>query len=137
MSLEDVLVSNEFDTNITEQKVSEIFKIKPKSQFSNWLSGFYEKEINYTGISNLALYAIEYEDYRAAEIIYLNIIKSTNGRLDKFHMNLYNNLGNIYFIRNDLNKALYCYHIYLMNNPDDEQLKEKVKYLKSKTGISY
>ncbi|MFC2092363.1 tetratricopeptide repeat protein [Bacteroidota bacterium] len=137
MSLEDVLVSNEFDTNITEQKVSEIFKIKPKSQFSNWLSGFYEKEINYTGLSNLALYAIECEDYRAAEIIYLNIIKSTDGRLDKFHMNLYNNLGNIYFIRNDLNKALYCYHIYLMNNPDDEQLKEKVKYLESKTGISY
>ena len=137
MNLEDVLVLNGFQTNVTEQKITDIFKMKPKSQFRNWLSGFYEKKRNYTGLSNLALYAIESEDFRAAEIIYLHIIKSANGRLDKFQMNLYNNLGNIYFIRKDLNKALYCYHIYLLNNPDDERLKEKVKYLESQTGISY
>ena len=137
MNLEDVLVLNGFQTNVSEQKITEIFKLKPKSQFRNWLSGFYEKKRNYTGLSNLALYAIESEDFRAAEIIYLHIIKSANGRLDKFQMNLYNNLGNIYFIRKDLNKALYCYHIYLLNNPDDERLKEKVKYLESQTGISY
>jgi tetratricopeptide (TPR) repeat protein len=137
MSLKNVLVNSGFDTNITEQKITDLFKIKPKSQFSNWLSGFYEKKKNYTGLSNLALYAIESGDFRTAEIIYLHIIKNSVGRLNKFQINLYNNLGNIYFIRKDLNKALYCFHIYLLNNPDDEKLKEKVKYLESKIGITY
>ncbi len=137
INLEDVLVLNGFDTNITEEKITDVFKIKPKSRISNWVSGFYEKKKNYTGLSNLALYAIECEDFRTAEIVYLNIIKNANGSLDKFQMNLYNNLGNIYFIGKDFNKAIYCYRIYLLNNPDDEQLKEKVKYLESQTGISY
>jgi hypothetical protein len=137
MNVDDVLVKIGLDTNITEQEITEIFKTKPKTQVSNWLSGFYEKRKNFIGLMNLALYAIENDNLRVAEIIYLDIIKNANGRFNDYLLNLYNNLGNIYFIRKDFNKALYCYHIYLKNFPDDEHLKEKVKYLESQTGLSY
>jgi len=127
-----IVNDNGLDTSFQENNIIEILRLKKTPGFDHWLSGFYEKQNNQSGILNMANYALQNNMLREAEILYLNYLyKTQNGFEIDYHKDAFINLGEIYLADNKPDNALLCFESYLKLDPGDKSIIQKVTGIRS------
>lgn len=114
------------DTNLSEEKVWSILKMKKKNKFIDYLEGFYKRRENDFYLLKMAFYSYLSLEFKCSEILYLEALK----RNLKFRKIIYFNLGSIYFFTGRYDKALYCYNMVLKEDPNEKRAIEIIKMIK-------
>ncbi len=124
------------DTNdFTINRTSEIINNGHINGIWDWIDGFYSRKIKPLEYMRMGNFAFDNSNYRAAEILYLCFIKKSKGALDELnYADVYNNLGSVYYLLNQFQNAIVCYEKYLLIKPDDVQIKNRIREIKSRPG---
>ena len=89
----------------------------------DWLHGFYRSYPQYRNILNFALYCLEIGRVKEAHLIYLNVLKKSNGKLElEILRNIFSNLGAIYEYNKQKDLAIIAYNKAVKLNPHNEEL---------------
>ena len=120
-SMADLLAQRGIDTHISRTRVWEILRKEPQSKFNIFLNGFIKRR-NYADLLplNLALFAYEIGELRAAELLFLDILLNSVYYSYEVHFNL----GAVYLRRGEYEKALYCYERVLQLDRDNPYAKK-------------
>lgn len=121
------------DTAIISASKDEIINDGNIAGFSDWLSGFYSKKIKPVNLMKMGNFAMDKSQYKTAEMIYLSFIQRSTGTLDELnYSDVYSNLGSVYYVLNDFQRAVTCYEKSLTVNPHNTEIKNRVSELKRK-----
>lgn len=127
LSFPELLTQRGIDTTITDAEVWSVLQKKSESKLTIFLDGF-AKRRNYSDLlpMNLALFAYEIGEFRAAEQLFLDLMKNSVYYSYEVHFNL----GAVYFRRGDYEKALYCYSRVLQLDRDNSYAKKYINSLR-------
>ncbi len=109
-----LLASSHIDTIVDESDAWQILRSPSKSSVTSFLEGFFKRE-SYTELlpMNLALFAYQNGEFRVSELLLLHLLRAT----DSPALQIYFNLGAVYYRSKDYEKALYCYERVLELDP--------------------
>jgi hypothetical protein len=117
------------DTTVSDNEVWNILKTPRKSKFVRWIEGFFIKQDYPYEPMKMGLFAVRNNEFRTGELLYLEFTRESNGNLHE----VYFNLGSIYYyIRNDYEKALYCFERVLNDQPNNALAKQIVDEIRRK-----
>jgi len=76
----------------------------------------------------MAIFAYQNNEFRPAELLYLNFLKKTGGTLYE----VYFNLGSLYYRQHAFKKTLYCYERVIYEHPENTLAQQRITELKRK-----
>jgi tetratricopeptide (TPR) repeat protein len=125
-SFTQLLTLQEIDMAMDDSDVWQVLRTPWKSASVNFLEGFFRKK-SYTDLQpmSLALFAYENEEFQVSELLLLNLLRKTAGH----DLQIYFNLGAIYYRSEDYEKALYCYERVLELDPKNRYAQKYKKDL--------
>ncbi|OPX18385.1 hypothetical protein BXT86_01455 [candidate division WOR-3 bacterium 4484_100] len=116
------------DTTIDKKRAWDILRLPSKGKSLLWLEGFYREQYFPYDLMQMAFYAYMNLKFRAAEILYLEVL-----RRSRYHLkNVYYNLGAVYYFGGKYKKALYCYQRVLEEEPDNKKARARIFELRNK-----
>jgi tetratricopeptide (TPR) repeat protein len=124
----DVVAKKGVNTVYNEKEVWEILRSPTRGAFLHWLTGFCIKEDYPYDLMKMGIFAYQNNEFRPAELLYLEFLKRTKGALYE----IYFNLGSVYYRAQDFSKALYCYQRVLHEHPENTLARQRVKELISR-----
>ena len=121
-SVVDLFKENELEI-ITDEEIKGILEMPVGFEKEDWLYGFYKSYPQYRNILNFALYCLEIGRVKEAQLIYLNVLKKTNGKLElEILRNIFSNLGTIYEYNKQKDLAIIAYTKAVKLDPNNEEL---------------
>lgn len=114
------------DTTISDSNVWSTLRASRTKTFFDWLEGFYKRQYLPSDLTKMAFYAYLNLEFRAAELLYLEALRQTQGYLKE----IFPNLGAVYYFSQDYEKALYCYERVLKEFPGHTLARRRVLELK-------
>ncbi|MBN2570884.1 MAG: tetratricopeptide repeat protein [Ignavibacteriales bacterium] len=128
INLNDALKKKHINLSVSNEEVWKLLHKPLKSAVSVWFTGFFESQMYPSEIMKMGIFAYQNNEFRVAELLYLQFLKDTNG----YYYEVFFNLGSLYFRMNDFQKSLYCYEKYLSKEPANQLAQERVSILRNK-----
>ncbi|MBL7960307.1 tetratricopeptide repeat protein [bacterium] len=107
-----------YDTVLTDISYLDAWIGPPKSSTRIWLSGFFVKQKFPVPLLHMALFAESSGALNEAEILYLEFIRESRGRI----WEVFYNLGMLYYRQNSWENALDCFERYRFYKPTDPKI---------------
>ncbi len=121
-SVIELFKENELEI-INDEEIKSIIEMPVGFEKEDWLHGFYRSYPQYRNILNFALYCLEIGRVKEAHLIYLNVLKKSNGKLElEILRNIFSNLGAIYEYNKQKDLAIIAYNKAVKLNPHNEEL---------------
>lgn len=123
ITLIEAAAHKDLDTALSDSSVWNVLTIPRTPHRTHWIEGFFKKQEYPRGLMNMGIFAYQNNEFRVAELFYLEFLKKTEGHLYE----VYFNLGSLYYRRGDYEKARYCYERVLHEHPENVLARQRIK----------
>lgn len=110
----------------SEEEAWKILRFERKNRFLRFIEGFYRKKEYPYYLLKMGIFSYLNGEDDVSEAFYLEFLKKTEG--DMFE--IYYNLGSLYYKQEKLDKALFCYEIFIKEQPDNKLAKQRIDEIK-------
>lgn len=131
-TMAEFFIGKGFRIDYTQEDIDRILAIEPGFNKSDWFAGFYKQHNQYLNMIDFALFSLDITRLIEAEMIYLNVLEKSNGKLEPHLLKeLYFNLGTIYHYNKKYANALKCYELGLRYDPTNPELLRRLPEVKA------
>ncbi|MBS1518132.1 MAG: hypothetical protein JSS91_08585 [Bacteroidetes bacterium] len=133
-SFKSGLLNENIDTvNFSSEESNSILGSLKIRDFGYFLKGFYHFQNDPVYLLNMGNFAFDHSQGSAVEILYLNYIKKNGGYVGETQFrDILTNLGTLYSVKGDTDKAQFCFERFLSEFPGDNKITGMLNDLKNR-----